>query len=95
LAFISGPLHHTQIQVFDLKSGQLKTIASLSASPKEEILVCLAWIKDDLFYADRIGEGSWSIWKVDDPFSKPSTPKIFIQPHDSSKGYVCPKGILG
>ena len=95
LAFVSGPLNRSQIQVLDLKTGQLNPIAFLAASSKEEILVCPAWVKSDLFYADRTGENSWSIWKVDDPISKRSTPKLFVQPLDSGKGYVCPKGITG
>ncbi|MEO5968956.1 MAG: hypothetical protein ABIQ95_03440 [Bdellovibrionia bacterium] len=94
LAFVSGPPHHTEIQILDLKTGQVNSVASLSAGPNEEILICPAWIKDDLFYADRTGEGNWSIWKVVDPISTSPTPKIFVQPHDSSKGYVCPKGVV-
>jgi len=95
LAFISGPLSQPQLQVLDVKTGQLQPITFLSVRDQEELLICPAWVKNDLFYADRTGESSWGIWKVDDPVSSPPISRLFIQSHDSGKGYVCPKGNRG
>lgn len=95
LAFVSGPEGQAQIQVLNLDTNTLFPISSLSVNGFEEILVCPAWIKDELFYADKAAANSWNIWKVHDPFLKSANPTLFLQPLGAGKGYVCPKGIAG
>jgi hypothetical protein len=92
LAFISGSDGQSQLQVLDLRTSRLYPITPLSVRIKEEVLVCPAWINDSLFYADKTGPSFWSLWKVVDPFLSPPHPKLFVQPFDPGKGYLCPKG---
>ena len=95
IAFISGPTNRPQIRVLDLKKGLLSPIAPLNASNQEESLVCPTWVKENLFFADRTRSADWGIWKVEDPISKISVPKLFVQPEGTGKGYACPLGNMG
>jgi hypothetical protein len=95
LVFVSGTANNSQIQLLDINTGRVQPITFLTALEEEENLICPAWINNDLFYADHTGNKNWSIFKVEDPASKFPIPKIFVQPIESEKGYVCPKGILG